>query len=456
MQLFISYSRQDSEFADRLARALEQEGFETWMDRTEVAAGDNLLEAINTALRGADGVIIVLSPRFTTSPWLVHELTAAASREYLEGTRLILPVLLEDTEVPVLLRDRFYADFRTSFDQGFQTLLRALKPGKGAKRRLQSEANAQPLSAESTDVQLTAIREELELGNLTVFCGAGISVAAGVPSWSTLLQSLLTELFLRHSTATSPDELAALYQQNFSPSPLMIAQYLKNGLGRDYLTRIRKTLYGSVSKSTPVIDSIVELARPRRNRQSLHSIVTFNFDDLIEHNLQSNAISPRCIYSEGQRARPSEIPVYHVHGFLPREGVLTDAHAVVFSEDAYHSQFIDPFSWSNLVQLQHFSQNLCLFVGISLTDPNMRRLLDVAMRKNPDRGLNHYIFKRRHRDGAETEGGTDVGLAGSATREMLRVAEMLEELDAKNLGLNVIWVQQYDDIPVFLRRLLDT
>ncbi len=34
-----------------------------------------------------------------------------------------------------------------------------------------------------------------------------------------------------------------------------------------------------------------------------------------------------------------------------------------------------------------------LFIGISLTDPNMRRLLDVAWRKNPDKKLGHFIVK---------------------------------------------------------------
>ena len=42
---------------------------------------------------------------------------------------------------------------------------------------------------------------------------------------------------------------------------------------------------------------------------------------------------------------------------------------VVFSEDAYHSQFMEPFSWSNLIQLNKLGQSTCLFVGLSLTDP---------------------------------------------------------------------------------------
>ena len=86
--------------------------------------------------------------------------------------------------------------------------------------------------------------------------------------------------------------------------------------------------------------------------------------------------------------------MYHVHGYLPRTGRIPDSMELVFSEDAYHNQFIDPFSWSNLILLNKLTQNTCLFIGVSLTDPNMRRLLDVAWRKNPDKERSHYIIKR--------------------------------------------------------------
>ncbi len=66
----------------------------------------------------------------------------------------------------------------------------------------------------------------------------------------------------------------------------------------------------------------------------------------------------------------------------------------MFSEDSYHSQFIEPFSWSNLIQLNKLNQNTCLLIGLSLTDPNLRRLLDVSSRKNSEKKINHYIIKK--------------------------------------------------------------
>ncbi len=142
------------------------------------------------------------------------------------------------------------------------------------------------------------------------------------------------------------------------------------------------------------------------------------------------------------RDSPNELPVYHVHGYLPRKGRIKKDTDVVFSEDAYHSQFIDPFSWSNLTQLNKLSQNTCLFLGLSLTDPNLRRLLDVAHRKNPSRKLNHYIIKKAPSFSGKNDTIDDLAL-------------LLEEQDANELGLNVIWIETFDEIAPLIRRIAE-
>ncbi len=199
---------------------------------------------------------------------------------------------------------------------------------------------------------------------------------------------------------------------------------------------MRKALYVGEPVLSPLIESIVQLSRPQRDGRPLDSIITFNFDGLIEENLTGAKISSKPIFSEAINHDSNEIPVYHVHGYLPRNGEIPEDTDLVFSEDAYHRQFIDPFSWSNLIQLNKLTQNTCLFVGISLTDPNMRRLLDVAWPKNPDKTLTHYILKKRPRfsDGDVLD----------------QVTELLDEQDANALGLNVIWIDNFEDAPKIL------
>ena len=458
MRVFISYAWPDKQFVRRLVEALKKSGVKTWVDDLELRPGDNIWDKVGAGLRQADAIVVVLSRAYSESKSVKRELGAFEVNDAEKGERRILPVLKEDCEIPVILQSRLFADFRSSFDAGFQQLLRGIANAKHGRK---STSSRQPNNT-STEFQLKELREQFVQGNLSLFCGAGVSVDAGVPAWTVLLQALLGCYFgsqepERSVSESSSLQLAGMYQKCFQPSSLVIGQYLKNGLGDDFLQTVRDALYKGQPTSCPLIDSIVELCRPQRSGIALRSIVTFNFDDLIESNLDKQRIQHKSIYREGQRCPASKMPIYHVHGFLPRSGSLKNEHQIVFSEDAYHSQFIDPFSWSNLIQLTHLSQHQCLFVGISLADPNLRRLLDVAMRKNPSREANHYLMRKRHDHEeilAKVKGKAAKRLAVERGRKLVALVEDMEEQDANKLGLKVIWVDDYDDIPPLLNRLV--
>ncbi len=171
---------------------------------------------------------------------------------------------------------------------------------------------------------------------------------------------------------------------------------------------------------------------------------------MIEEKLNKEKIEFKSIFSEGERIKETEFPIFHPHGFLPRKKRLTFKNEIVFSEDAYHTQFIDPFSWGNLVQLNHLNNNTCLFIGISLTDPNMRRLLDVSIRKNGKREKNHYIIKKRYKlsdlyPENETRNIKD--------EKVIPIIENIEEQDANELGFNVIWIDEHTEITNILKEI---
>jgi hypothetical protein len=461
MKIYISYSHHDKAFALKLEKALKEKGFETWIDVFDLHAGDNIFAKIQTGINECDFIITILSNHYVNSQWTLRELEAFEMRDVSNGTNTIIPILIEDCELPIFLRDKIYLDFRGSFKSSFYKLISDLnKISTTQTIKPSSIIFDQEHKESTTQFQVDAIREHFKKGMLSVFCGAGISIGAGIPPWSLLLRDLLTSLFNKgmnneDSQKESEYKLAEFYQKYFNPSPLMIAQYLKNGLGNDFLKTIREALYKGNPNTSTIIDTIVELCRPQRSRESLHSIITFNFDDLIELNLRKNHIKYCSVFHEGQRPEKEELPIYHVHGFLPSAGDLSDDHNVVFSEDAYHPQFIEPFSWSNLIQLNHLNQNVCIFVGLSMTDPNLRRLLDVAMRKNPERKANHYVFKKRYnRKEIELEMVNIIGNKSTDSDKFIRITEMLEEQDSKKMGLNVIWIDDYDEIPKFFERIL--
>lgn len=142
--------------------------------------------------------------------------------------------------------------------------------------------------------------------------------------------------------------------------------------------------------------------------------------------------------------------IYHVHGYLPSKLDIIDGEPnLVFSEEDYHKVYRDAYSWSNLMQLNAFRDSTCLFIGCSLTDPNLRRLLDVAARsgENP----RHYAFLKRDRIGLKSD-------SKEKHEELLslyqRIDDNIREGYFRELGLNVIWVDEYEEIPEILIGLL--
>lgn len=437
MQIFISYSHLDLAVANKISEALKRSGHQIWKWDETLRPGDNIAKKISEGIGDAEAFLLVVSSNSLSSKSVMHEFSVLALGEISKRDFRIIPVVIDKSPVPSYLSNYLYLDISQDIDQGIAKLASNLfLPDR--------DCLSKPIepAASSSTAQNLALAKALQTGRLTLVCGAGISVDAGIPMWSdlllTLLDSMVEKLSKEHSIGTASGA-AREFRKRYGGSSLIIGKYLKNSLGKDFSKMVRDSLYVDSSKSSEMIDAIIELARPRREGKALDSIITFNFDALVEENLSLAKILNTPIYTESVKFQPTELPIYHVHGYLPRRGKVSETSNIVFSEDAYHGQFLDPFSWSNLIQLSKFSQNTCLFVGVSLTDPNLRRLLDVAWRKSTDKNQNHYIVKKfPELDGSE---------------ETERLAQLLEEQDANLLGLNVIWVRKYDEIPKILRSI---
>ena len=429
MKVFLSYSHQDQKYADLISKYLSDAGHEVWQDKLNLRVGDNLIEKVNRGIKEAQAFVVIVSRNSLRSKWVMNEFSALALGDLSSEDRRVIPVLIDKSTAPSYLSKYLYVDFTQGTQQGLERLISALGvQDEGMERRLPSESER--------DQALTKLSQSLHEGRLTLVCGAGISVGAGIPPWNSLLLGLLEQMMAQISTNQNLSlkvSDANEFHQRYASSALIIGKYLKSNLGKDFASKLRDALYKNNPDTSDIIDAIVELSRPQRDGKPLDSIITFNFDGLIEEALSKSHVNHKAIYAEGMRNKPSELPVYHVHGYLPRKERIPKDREVVFSEDAYHSQFIDAFSWSNLIQLNKLSQNTCLFLGLSLTDPNLRRLLDVANRKNPNKDINHFIIKKTP---SPIDGQDRVG----------DLAEFLEEQDANELGLNVIWVKDFNQI----------
>lgn len=446
MKIFISSSKFDEKEVQFLIERLGKSGHDFFIADLNIKAGDNWFRKINDHIKGIDAIIIIISKNTLNSKFAIKEIESLILNDISRQDTRIIPITFDGTIPPGYLQNYLILDFSVNRELGFQRLLQILskeelvKEDKSIKTQRVRKDNLK-----RNNSFISTLSESLKNGRLTLVCGAGVSIGANIPSWNDLLLRLLESMMVRvsdHNSISLKNISTREFQKRLGSSSLVMGKYLKSNLGKDFLTELRDALYHDNPKSCEVIDSIVELSRPQRDGKPLDSIITFNFDALIEENLEINNIKYKAIDSEGTRNKANELPIFHVHGYLPRKGNITSKKDVVFSEDSYHTQFIEPFSWSNLIQLNKLSQNTCLFVGMSLTDPNLRRLLDVANRKESSTSLNHFIIKKA----PEID-----SLDGQIDELMI----FLEEQDANELGLNVIWIESFQEIPKILRQMIN-
>lgn len=309
-------------------------------------------------------------------------------------------------------------------------------------------------------------------GQFSFFLGAGVSSSAGMPDWNTLLNSLfvtyLTNEFDNETKILDSDinQIVERLNEIDEPSALMAARYLRKGLDNSvteseiFNKTITQNLYKlrdtSKKINSDLIQAIAEMCMPLRTGAKVKSVVTYNFDDLIERQLEKQSIRCRSIYTDNEFIDPDELPIYHVHGFLPEDTTVyegLDKSTLVFSEEGYHLMYSDSYHWSNLVQLSNLRDNHCLMVGLSMTDPNLRRLLDISSR-NSDK-TRHFAFMKRltienfaSKDGKKVIDNTD-----GAQKFLDRHHNLNEEI-MRELGVSIIWYTVYDEIPEILREIV--
>ncbi len=125
-RVFISHSSQDKPFARKLTTDLERQNLYVWLDKRELRVGDSIVEKISEGLKETDYFIVILSKASVDSRWVKTELNAAMVEEICNKGTVVLPVLIEDCEIPPLLKDRLYADFRSDYNSALKVLIEVL------------------------------------------------------------------------------------------------------------------------------------------------------------------------------------------------------------------------------------------------------------------------------------------------------------------------------------------
>jgi len=154
--IFLSHNSEDKEFVRDLHKLLLDNGIESWIDEAEIKIGDSLLQKISEGIKKADFVAIILSPKSIDSPWVERELEMAMQQEIERKEKKVLPLIIEDCELPEYLKIKKYGDFRTPQNslKAINELLQILKKGKGKKTKVLIEEKKIPLTKKQMKIAL--------------------------------------------------------------------------------------------------------------------------------------------------------------------------------------------------------------------------------------------------------------------------------------------------------------
>jgi TIR domain len=99
--VFISYAREDTALARRLAAELEREGLSVWLDSFAIMPGERVQDSIGRAVAAASLFVLLVSG--APSEWVRHEWSLLLARTWEDPGVRIVPVVIDDAELPTFL-----------------------------------------------------------------------------------------------------------------------------------------------------------------------------------------------------------------------------------------------------------------------------------------------------------------------------------------------------------------
>lgn len=116
--LFLSHSSKNKALVKKLARDLNILEIDVWLDSWEINIGDSLYEKLSSAIEESKFIALIISKEFKESQWANQELKQAIAREIRIGRNLIIPILLDDVQMPPFIEDKIYVPLREDYYTG--------------------------------------------------------------------------------------------------------------------------------------------------------------------------------------------------------------------------------------------------------------------------------------------------------------------------------------------------
>jgi|GEM_PF-3318871 len=127
--VFISHSHRDKAIVRRIVDRLESEGLTVWLDERQIKLGEDWFSKLHFGIAQSRKVLLCLSANTRDSEWVDTELSLVLSGDPANKEKRLIPLKLDDTELPLPLQ-RFQAlHWQGAGKEEFQLLLDALSEG---------------------------------------------------------------------------------------------------------------------------------------------------------------------------------------------------------------------------------------------------------------------------------------------------------------------------------------
>jgi TIR domain-containing protein len=147
--VFISYSKDAKQWAEKLYDSLESKGVPAWTDFKSIKPGQRWRVEIQRALDDAKYFLLVVGPKNDIGEWQDREWQGALQRTWTDPNKRIIPVLIDNSSPPSFLKD--WGGIRVQPGQPesswIDTIYDTVRGADSAKRSATAKQSAKPNKA---------------------------------------------------------------------------------------------------------------------------------------------------------------------------------------------------------------------------------------------------------------------------------------------------------------------
>lgn len=254
---------------------------------------------------------------------------------------------------------------------------------------------------------------------------ASINAKASVYGLENALKKFISDPFKRNNNHIL--KLYDFFEKEYKQTSLFqVAEFLLKASEMGYPPKAVLTFNADV-----LLHSLLTLMQLKREYDKTGKTDTAKFKYKAVHNV---------IGSDGHK-----VPIYHVHGsIVPNGGSREARHNLVFPESSYHDVSGSTYSWQQSIFQYYALRTRMVFIGLSMSDPNIRRWLS-----HVNSVLNRDIYNMTGRE-------ENVAIHMWVTPQTNNKTEHeLKKLGLQHLGVKVAEIESWSRLQPALLNLIE-